>query len=308
MDNTTNAAFIPTIIAQKALGYLRANLGLAKTVTKDFDWATFNQGQTLQIPKRGALSVNTKATNGSVVVQNPTATSTPVTLNKHFEVTFGIDNVTQVLENQNTLVGYGEDAANVLGEAIEGELVKLYSNLTATPIVFDATSAATIDSSMRAIRKYFTDAKIPVGEARNFMASSGIYNSLLSVAQYVQAQNLATNTPATPIVSGEVLPIFKVNAWESQLVAQTGASAPYTDHAMAYTKQALVLATRMLPGVPEGYGAVSQVIAEEDLGLGVRVVSSFNPNTLAMQVTLDALVGAAVSDARRAVEVQFAHS
>lgn len=309
-DNTSNASFIPTIVAQKALGYFAANMNLAKTVSTNFDWSSATEGATIQVPKRGALTVNSKSSNSNVTVQKPTATNVSVTLNNHFEVTFGIDDVTAVLQNQNTLIGYAEDAAKVLAESIETTVAGQYANLTATAITFDGTSASTIDASVRAIRKFFTDQKVPVGEQRNVMVSSGVYNALLSVPEYVQAQNigLANRSESVPIITGNVLPLFGMNFWEGQLVPQTGSSAPFTDHNIAYTKNALVLASRPLPSVGQGQGAVSEVIADANTGLGLRAVFSYNPNQLAHQITLDVLLGASVIDARRAVEVDFAHS
>jgi hypothetical protein len=309
-DNTTNAAFIPTIIAQKALGYFGAYMNLARTVGRDFDWTPATYGKVIQIPKRGLLVANSKASNANVVVQNPTATNTSVTLNNHYEVTFGIDNVTQVLENQNVLIGYGEDAAKVLGENVEGALAASYAGLTNAAITFDATSATTIDNSLRLIRKYFTDQKVAKGEDRHIQVSSGVYNALLSVPQYVQAQNLGLqgHIDQTPIVTGSMLNVYGMNIWESQLMTSTGTTPSIVDHNIAYTENAFVLASRPLPSVPAGYGAVSEVLASEDTGIGFRVVSSFNPTQLAMQVTLDVLYGVAVNDVRRGVEVDFTHA
>jgi hypothetical protein len=310
MDNTADAAFIPVIISNEALGAFGSYMNMAKTVSLNWDWTSATQGATLQIPKRGALTANAKAANGSVVVQNPTATTTPVTLNQHWETTFGIDDVTAVLQNQDTLAGYGQDAAIVLAEKVEGYLASQYAGLTASPITFDATSATTIDQSVRKIRKYFTDNKVPKFEQRNVYVSSGIYDSLLSVPQYVQAQNvgLMNSEAEVPLVKGSVLPIYGLMFWESQLTTETGTTPSIVDHAIAYTQNAFVLAARPLPKVPDGFGAVSEVVQDEDVQMGFRTVSSFNPSMTAVQITLDVLFGAAALDVRRGVEVDFTHA
>ncbi|MEC5150876.1 P22 phage major capsid protein family protein [Cryobacterium sp. GrIS_2_6] len=310
MNNTSNAAFIPTIIAKEALGYFGATMNLAKSVSKNTDWSTATEGQVLQIPKRGALVVNQKADNANVVVQQPTASNVSVTLNKHPEVTFGIDDVTKVLENQNVLIGYGQDAAKVLAESVESSLAALYAGLSNPVITFDTTSYTTLVNSVLAIRKYFTDQKVSILEDRNVMVSSGVYNALLGVPQFSQAQNIGTftNTQATPIVTGRVLSIYGLNFWESQLVPQTGTTGAFVDHNIAYTKDALVLASRPLPEVEAGQGAVSAIAVNEDIGMAVRATLSYNPQTLAHQVTIDCLYGVAVVDSRRAVEVDFTHA
>jgi|GEM_PF-242536 len=311
MDNTADAAFIPVIISNEALGAFGSYMNLAKTVSLNWEWTSSTQGATLQVPKRGVLTANSKASNGSVVVQNPTATTIPVTLNQHWEVTFGIDDVTAVLQNQNTLEGYGQDAAIALAEKIEGYLAGQYAGLSATPITFDTTSTTTIDQSVRKIRKYFTDSKVPKLEQRNVYVSSGIYDGLLSNPTYVQAQNiglLGGNVNEVPLVKGQVLPIHGLHFWESQLVTQTGTTPSIVDHAIAYTENAFVLAARPLPKVPDGFGAVSEVFQDEDVQVGFRTVSSFNPNMTATQITLDVLFGAAALDVRRGVEVDFTHA
>lgn len=310
MDNTADAAFIPVIISNEALGAFGSYMNLAKTVSLNWDWTSATQGAVLQIPKRGALTANQKASNGSVVVQNPTATTIPVTLNQHWETTFGIDDVTAVLQNQDTLAGYGQDGAIALAEEIEGYLAAQYAGLSATPITFNASSASTIDASVRAIRQQFTTAKVPKLEQRNVYVSGGIYGNLLSVPQYVQAQNigLMTQSNNVPLVSGAVLPIYGLLFWESQLVTQTGTTPTIVDHAIAYTQNAFVLAARPLPKVPEGFGAVSEVVQDEDVQMGFRTVSSFNPSLTAVQITLDVLFGAAALDTRRAVEVDYTHA
>ncbi len=313
MDNTADAAFIPVIISNEALGAFGGYMNMAKTVSLNWDWTTATQGATLQIPKRGALVANSKASNASVVVQNPTATTIPVTLNQHWESTFGIDNVTAVLENQNTLVGYGQDAAIALANEVEEYLAAQYAGLSATPITFNATSATTIDASMQAIRTFFSLNKVPKLEQRNVYVSPDMYQNLLTVPQYVQAQNIGLMTRPTevPIIKGSVLPIYGLTVWESQFVTTTtvtGSPNTNTDHAIAYTENAFVLASRPLPKVPEGFGAVSEVVQDEDVQMGFRTVSSFNPSMTAVQITLDVLFGAAALDVRRGVEVDYVYT
>ena len=313
MDNTTNAAFIPTIIANKALGYFGAYMNLAKTVATNWDYSPATQGATIQVPKRGALTANSKSSNGSVTVQNPTATNISVTLNQHYEVTFGIDDVASVLQNQDTQSGYAADAALVLAEKIEGAVAGLYASLTATPIVMDFTSDTTADNSMRLVRKYFTDQKVPKIEQRQFYTGSSTYNGLLGVQKFTMAQNLGLNNqgqngPTSPIMTGSLLDIYNMQVFESQQAVSTGTTPNIVEHGIAYTKDAFILASRPLPQVPTGYGAVSEVINDDNTGLGLRVVGSWNPNMTALQLTLDVLFGVAVNDNRRAVPVNYTHA
>ena len=55
---------------------------------------------------------------------------------------------------------------------------------------------------------------------------------------------------------------------------------------------ALCLVTRMLPMVTQGTGAISYNMNFG--GFNLRVVLSFNPNTLGQQITVDVLYGVGV--------------
>lgn len=298
LNNTTNAQMIPTIIAQKALAKFGSYMNLAKTVARDFEFTTEKVGATVSVAKRGVLVANDKVAGSEFTPQNPTATNVSVTLNKHKEVTIIIDDVTAVLENQNSLEGYAEDAAIALAESVETAIAELHPSLTST-ITFDATSATTIDASILKVRKHFTDQKVPKLEAKYAYVDSSVINSLLSVDKFARADALGK---AGVIENGALLNIYGINFFESQNVAVSGSPVAY--HNIAYTKNAFILASRPLPEVPAGYGAVSTVINDPDIQLGIRVVSSYDAKLGGMQVTLDLLFGVAILDQRRVVEVE----
>jgi hypothetical protein len=104
------------------------------------------------------------------------------------------------------------------------------------------------------------------------------------------------------IESGALMNIYGLNVFESQVVQVSGSPVAY--HNLAYTKNAFVLATRPLPAVPAGHGAVSTVIQDPDTNVGLRVVSSWDTDLGGMKITLDLLFGVAVLDQRRVVEVE----
>ena len=82
---------IATIIAAEALGYLQANTVLAQLVSRDWDDEIAQAGQVIRIPFTGALSANDKAEGSVVTLQNAADTKVDVTLNKHKEVSFLIE-------------------------------------------------------------------------------------------------------------------------------------------------------------------------------------------------------------------------
>jgi len=297
LSATTDASFIPTIISQEALGRFAAYMNISKTVSRDFDWSTASYGDTIQVAKRGAVVANAKTPGNTVVPQNPTATNVQVKLNQHYEATFIIDDVDKVLVNQDVQQGYGEDGAIALAEQIEQTLLNLWSSVTNT-IDLITTTDATVDTSLLNLRKAFVNNKVPRIEQKYVQVDASVTNLLLSKDKYSRYD--ATGQLGKQIVDDPTNPFLKIyglNFFESQLVATTGSPVAY--HNIAYTKNAFILASRLLPSVPNGFGAVSAVVNDDDIGLGLRGTMSYDPKLQAFQLTLDVLFGASVLDQRR---------
>jgi len=297
LNNTTNAVFIPTIIAQKAIGRFPSYLNLARTVSRDSDWVTASEGEVIRVPKRGAVVANDKTAGSNFTKQNPTATDVYVTLNQHKEVTLTIDDVTKVLENQDTQMGYAEDGAIALAEAVETAVAALHPSIQNTQ-TWDRTSTDTIDTSLLAIRKYFTDQKVPKTEQRYFYVDSTVFNDLLKPEKYTnQSWRGANNT----VAEGQMIRTYGFEIWESQIIQLSGSPVCY--HNLAYTKNAFVLASRPL-AKPQGFGGFSSVINDPSIGLSLRSLFWYNGDLGAHQLTLDLLYGVAVLDQKRVVEVE----
>lgn len=297
LNNTTNAVFIPTVIAQKALQRMSSYLSLARTVSRDSDWATAEFGQTIQVPKTGAVSANDKTAGNTFTKQNPTGTNVSVTLNKHKEVTITIDDVTKVLENQNTQNRYANDGAIALSEAVETDLANLHTSLENT-LTWDRTSAATIDTSLLAIRKFFTDNKIPKLEQRYFWCDGTVYNDVLAQEKYTNQSWRGQNNTVS---EGTVVKTYGLEISECQLIATSGSPVAY--HNLAYTPNAFVLASRPLPK-PMGFGGNYAVINDASIGMSLRTLFWYNADIGAHQLTLDLLYGVSVLDQDRVVEVE----
>lgn len=297
LNNTTNAVFIPTIIAQKALQKFPSYLNLAKTVARDSDYTTATEGETIQVTKRGAVVANDKTAGNTFTKQNPTGTKVDVKLDKHKEVTITIDDVTKVLENQNTQEGYAKDGAIALAEAVETALASLHPSIENT-ITWDRSSATAIDGVMLKIRKYFTDQKVPLLEQRYFYMDGTVFNDLLSVDKYTRYDARGQNDA---IAMGMVVKTYGIECHESQVVQVTGSPVAY--HNLAYTSDAFMLASRPLPQ-PMGFGGNSAVINDPSIGLALRTLFWYNADLGAHQLTLDLLFGVALLDQRRVVEVE----
>jgi len=285
---TTTVAqyFIPEIWAQEALSVLRSNIVLAKLVAKDTDVATFNRGDVLHIPYPGTFSAKDKAADGTVTLQTPSGgTEVQVTLNKHKEVSFLIEDVVRAQENQDVMRRYVESAAIALAEQIETDLFSLYASLSnSVGTAGTDISAATI----RSARKTLNDNKIPMTN-RHLVISSKDEAALLADSNL--ASYFAHRTQAIP--EGALGRLYGFTVWMSQLVPVVSGT-PDTTNNLAFHPEAFILAMRALPEPPANTGARAAVIRDPQSGLVLRVLYAYNPNYLGVQVTMDVLYGVKV--------------
>lgn len=297
LNNTTNDKFIPTIIAQKCIQRLGAYLSVTKNVSKDNDWVTASVGKTIQVPVTGAVSANDKVAGSVYTKQNPTATNVSVTLDSYKEVTFAIDDVTRVLENQDSQMAYANDGAIALSEAVESSLFALHPSIQNT-ITWNRSSATTIDASLLAVRKFFSDKKVPAMEQRFVAVDPTIYNDLLGTDKYSRYDARGTGESIT---SGSVINTYGLEIRETQLAPVSGSPVAY--HNLAYTKNAFIVASRPL-GQPKGFGGNYAVVNDPLTGLSMRVLFWYNADLGAHQLTMELLYGVAIIDQRRVVEIE----
>jgi hypothetical protein len=292
MANVNNASagvgFIPEIWANEALEILRNNIVVAPLVTKDSDIATFQLGNKLHIPYPGTMVANDKVTNTPVTKQVPTSTDTTVTLNKHKEATFLIEDFTRAQANPTLMRQYIQAQVIAIAEQVESDLIATYSAFTGSLGVSGTDISA---ATLRAINKKFTDNKIQRGD-RHVLLSTKDTAALL--ADTTLAQYFAFNSAARGDISNGLIAsdIFGLQLHESQLVPVI-VGTPNSTKNLAFNPGAIILASRALPEAPMGTGVAQAVVTDPLSGLVLRSSMSYNADNLGVQVTLDVLYGVA---------------
>jgi hypothetical protein len=291
----TAAPFIPQIWANTALEVLRANIVLARLVTRDTDVAPFQVGDTLNIPFPGIFVANDKAVNTPVTLQTPTGTTTSVVLNKHKEASFLVEDVARALSNQDVMKRYLDAAVVPIAEQIETDILGLYTGFTYTTGVSgtDITMA-----TIRSTRKLMNDNKAPKG-GRIMVVSDKDEIALLGDATL---QNYFAFAKPDAIAAGSIGNLAGFDIYQSQLVPAI-AGAPVSTKNFAMTPDAIILAMRGLPDAPAGTGAATSVVRDPISGLTIRCVMAYNAAQLGVQITLDVLYGVAKLRNEKAVVV-----
>lgn len=269
---------IATIIAAEVLGYLKANCVLARLVNRNFENEVASYGQSVDVSFSGSLSVNDKTANATITLQTPTATKITLTLNKHKEVSFLIEDPARAFARSDWLQVYASDGIAKLAEQIDSDIAALYSGFSQT---IDATTGLT-EEHFREARRLLNAAKAPLAERRAVLHEDAEFEMLgierVVNRDYAEALGRAANEAMVGRFMG-------FDVFMDQMIPVATAQAKN----LFFQRNAIAMATRPLPPAPANAGVV-QTVMEED-GIGLRVTLSYDHDYLGIKVTIDVLYG-----------------
>jgi hypothetical protein len=297
ITSTNVASAIVKLVAVDALPVLLGNLIMGNLVNRDYEPVLANTGDTVNIPIPPTMVANNIAEGGSVQAQNPSLGNAQIVLNTHVEATFQIPDVTKVLAVPDLLKIYMQPAVAAIAQRIETDLLNLYAGFTFNPAV--GTAGVTIvESVIDAAETALFLAKAPPLEEKYLVVDAATYSAWRQIPRFSEFQN-SGEAGLRAIIDGTIGKVKDFFVFRSQFVPKTG-TAPVNTHNLAFTKNAMGLVVRRLPQPLPGTGAIAEYA---ELGnFGMRVVMSYQPNTLAQQFTVDVLYGCGVL--RNALGVQ----
>ncbi len=298
ITSTNVASAIVKLVAADALPALVGNLVMGNLVNRDYEPTLAQAGDTVNVPIPPTLVANNIAEGGTVSTQNPNLGNAQIVLNTHAEATFQIPDVTKVLAVPDLLRVYMQPAVIAIAERIEADLLGLYASFTAnTPVGVAATpiTEAVIDAAETALFQ----AKVPATQPKHLLVDASTYSQMRQIPRFSEFQT-AGDAGLRALVEGTVGKIKDFFVFRSQFVAKTG-SSPVTTHNLAFVRNAIGLVIRRLPQPLPGTGAIAEYA---DLGnFGMRVIMSYQPNTLSQQFTVDVLYGTAALRNSFAVQI-----
>lgn len=292
---TAAADFIPEIVANRALEVLRNQIVVARLVARDSEYVSARVGQKISVPFVGAVTANPKAAGSAVTLQAPSNSAVEITLDKHYETSFLIEDAAQAMANQELIDRLVEAAVPALAEQIEESIIEAMGDATNSVGTYGTDlSYATVLSA----NKKLTDGKAPrSGRALLISTKDAVAlksdEDLQAYFAYGQAQ----------LAEGSIGRLDGFDVYESQLVPAV-AGTPVQTRNFAFQRNGVILAMRALPEVPAGMGARTATIRDSESGLMVRAVYAYSPTYLGMQLTLDALWGVAIARQGLVVEVK----
>jgi hypothetical protein len=173
-----------------------------------------------------------------------------------------------------------------IAQSIETSLLSLYPGFTAAVgTAGSPLTEATVDAAETALFL----AKIPPSEPKYIVVDSAAYSAWRQIPLFEEFQTAGAAGLAA-LIDGTIGKYKDFYVFRSQFVQKT--SSPANTHNLAFTRDAIGLVVRRLPQPLPGTGAIAEYA---ELGnFGMRVVMSYQPNTLAQQFTVDVLYGCAV--------------
>ncbi|MGB7758880.1 MAG: P22 phage major capsid protein family protein [Bryobacteraceae bacterium] len=289
ITNSNVASAIVKLVEADALPVLVGNLVMGNLVNRDYEPVLANAGDTVNVPIPPTLVANNLAAGNAVTLQNPSLGNAAIVLNTHAESTFQIPDVTKVLAVPDLLKIYMQPAVAAIAQSIETSLLSLYAGFTTNTPVGTAGTAlteATVDAAETALFL----AKVPPSEQKYIVVDSAAYSAWRQIPLFEEFQTAGAAGLAA-LIDGTIGKYKDFYIFRSQFVQKTG-SSPVNTHNLAFTRDAIGLVVRRLPQPLPGTGAIAEYA---ELGnFGMRVVMSYQPNTLAQQFTVDVLYGCAV--------------
>ncbi|HMF74208.1 MAG TPA: P22 phage major capsid protein family protein [Bryobacteraceae bacterium] len=294
--NLANA--IVKLVAADALPALTGNLIMGNLVNRDYEPVLANAGDTINVPIPPVLVANNIAEGGTVQTQNPSLGNAQIVLNTHAEATFQIPDVTKALAYPELLKAYMQPAVVAIAAKVERDLLSLYGQFTANASLGAAgtpISEAIIDTAETALFA----ALVPPGAPKYLVVDSNAYSQIRQIPRFSEYYT-AGEAGLKALIEGNVGKMKDFFIFRSQYVPTTGTTI-LTTHNLAFTRDAIGLVVRRLPQPLPGTGAVAEYA--EMGNFGIRIVMSYQPNTLAQQFTVDVLYGCGVLRNNFAVQV-----
>ena len=204
VDNTSAAKFIPEIWSDEVIAAYKSNLVLANLVKKMS--MTGKKGDTIHVPKPTRGSAHAKVAETAVTIQNSVESEVLININKHFEFSRLIEDITEVQALASLRQFYTGDAGYGLAKQVDDDLFTLGKsfgdgdgsswvtsasfqiNTTSGALeAYDADGTADIgafsDAVFRGLIQKMDDADVPM-DGRSFVVPPSLRNAIMGIDRY----------------------------------------------------------------------------------------------------------------------------
>ena len=258
VTNATAGTFIPELWSDEIIAAYKQNLVMANLVSK----MSFKgkKGDTLHIPKptRGAASA--KAASTQVTLQAATESEVQVLVNKHYEYSRLIEDITEAQALASLRQFYTGDAGYALAKQVDTDLIQLGRGVQGgdgsadynkavlggdgSTLYVDGTNVGTAltDAGIRRIIQTLDDQDVPM-DGRVLVVPPSARNTLMGLARFTEQAFTGETGGGNTIRNGQIGDVYGVKVYVTTN-ADT-ATTNTTRLAMLFHKDAFVLAEQM---------------------------------------------------------------
>ncbi len=245
---TAGSVFRPNVWSKEVLTFVKSNLVLLPLI-KHYDAEVKSSGQTLEIPNVSAITANLKSQNTVVTLNYNTETKTTITLNKHYESSFIIEDLVKVQSNFETRSDYTQAAAYAISEKIDTNIAAdMTTAWKAAGQAYGAYGTALNDNLILTVNRYLSENKAPRSDRAIVVHPKG-EAEMLAIDKYVRYDSLGTGEA---IKTGKIGTIYGSEVFMSQnLISLTTTTNEYNH--LFFHKEAWAIALQMEPRTQAQY-------------------------------------------------------
>lgn len=248
---TAGSVFRPNVWSKEVLMFVKSNLVLLPLI-KHYDAEVKSSGQTLEIPNVSGITANLKAQNTVVTLNYNTETKTTITLNKHYESSFVIEDLVKVQSAYDLRSDYTQAAGYAISEKIDSNLA---TDMTAAwktaGQAYGAYGTALNDNLILTVNRYLGDNKAPRTD-RVIVTNPKGESEFLAIDKYVRYDALGVAADSNSIKTGKIGQIYGYEVFVSQnLVYLDTATDEY--NTLMFHKEAWAIALQMEPRTQAQY-------------------------------------------------------
>jgi hypothetical protein len=217
VTNTTAAVFIPEIWSDEVIAAYKANL-VAANLFKKMSFKG-KKGDTIHIPKPTRGEASLKASETAVTLIAATETEVIVPIDKHYEYSRFIEDITEVQALSSMRRFYTDDAGYALAKQVDTDMVQLgrvmnggtadasydagYIGADGDTLYDGSNAAALTDIAIRNVIQKMDDQDVPT-TGRFFLIPPSARNTLMGLDRYTAMDFVGEAASANTIRNGQI--------------------------------------------------------------------------------------------------------
>jgi N4-gp56 family major capsid protein len=253
---TTAADFIPELWSDEVIAGYKKNLVVGNLVSKIAHKG--KKGDQIHIPKPTRGSATAKSANAKVAIQSDTHSKVDLNINKHYEYSVLIEDITEVQALNSLRRFYTDDAGYALATQVDSDLIDLGEGLqggtttdgsytkayigSGTTIWTGGNEADITDAGLRAMILVLDNANVPM-DNRALIIPPVCANDLLGINRFTEQQYIGSGDA---IKTGKIGMIYGIDVYISTNCPTTTTANTATDRVgVMMHKDALALVEQM---------------------------------------------------------------